>query len=392
MNRDDIKDKILKVPNTNILCELPTGVGKTKIALDFIKSKFLPDQQLSVLVVIPRLVLIDNWKDEFKKWDCADYLPYTEFVTYVSFPKKAGNYSIIVYDECHHLSERCREALTGFKAQYNLLLSATVGMNMRYELKDVFPNLYTCHITARTAISENILPDPKVYLIPLTLDNQKVSCEIIKNKSQKREIRIPYAKEAYYSKVKNMKIIIQCTQQQYYNHVTMLIEWYRRKMQIPAFKNRYLHACGERLKWLSNQKTEAVKYLLSLFNTQRTLTFCNSIKQTEELGEYCINSKNKESKEYIDKFNNGEIDHITSCEMLNEGVNLVDCKVGIYASLNSSDKLIIQKLGRLLRHPEPVIVIPYFKNTRDEEIVEKMMKDYNPKLVTTITNLNQLKV
>lgn len=73
-------------------------------------------------------------------------------------------------------------------------------------------------------------------------------------------------------------------------------------------------------------------------------------------------------------------------------MNLVDCRVGIYASLNSSDRMIKQKLGRLLRHKDPIIIIPYFKNTRDEEIVQEMCKDYNPDLVKTITNLTELKL
>lgn len=71
-------------------------------------------------------------------------------------------------------------------------------------------------------------------------------------------------------------------------------------------------------------------------------------------------------------------------------VNLVNCRVGVYATLNSSDRMIAQKLGRLLRHPDPILIIPYFKDTRDEEIVSKMVEDYNPELVTVVTNLNQL--
>lgn len=73
-------------------------------------------------------------------------------------------------------------------------------------------------------------------------------------------------------------------------------------------------------------------------------------------------------------------------------MNLVNCRVGVYAVLNSSERMIKQKLGRLLRHPDPVIIIPYFKGTRDEEIVGKMLEDYNPELVSTITNLTELKL
>ena len=157
-----------------------------------------------------------------------------------------------------------------------------------------------------------------------------------------------------------------------------------------AIKNLFLRRSGERLKWLSEQKTAYIKSLLDHLHKQRTLTFCNGIPQTEELGRYCINSKNKQSAENLERFNSGTVDHITACNMLDEGMNLVNCRVGIYAVLNSSERMIKQKLGRLLRHPEPVIIIPYYKGTREEELVGKMLEDYNPELVITITSLTEL--
>jgi superfamily II DNA or RNA helicase len=78
--------------------------------------------------------------------------------------------------------------------------------------------------------------------------------------------------------------------------------------------------------------------------------------------------------------------------MLDEGVNLTSCRVGIYAVLNSSERLIKQKLGRLLRHKDPIIIIPYYKYTRDEEIVKKMCENYNMDLVTTINDLSELQL
>ena len=395
MNRDDIRDQVLSATSHSILCELPTGVGKSKIALDYMDSKLkhLIDvhENLHILIVVPRLVLISNWESEFVKWGKANYLPYVEFVTYVSFPKKVGIYDMIIFDEAHHFSERCRDAFEDFLSSYTLLLSATVGRNMRYELKSLFADLEVFHITARTAIQEEILPDPKVYLIPLQLDNIRANYTIVKNKSQKVELRIPYSQRFAYSRIKNRRIVIECTQQQYYDDISSKIAWYKRKMFIEVFKNKFLQESGIRLKWLSEQKTGFVEILLENYlQDQRTLTFCNGISQTEELGKYCVNSKNKDSEENLEKFNKGKINHITACNMLDEGVNLTNCRVGVYATLNSSDRMITQKLGRLLRHPEPILIIPYFKNTRDEEIVGKMIEDYNPELVTTITNLNQL--
>lgn len=73
-------------------------------------------------------------------------------------------------------------------------------------------------------------------------------------------------------------------------------------------------------------------------------------------------------------------------------MNLVNCQVGIYANLNSSETIVKQRMGRLLRHPNPVIIVPYYKNTREEELVNKMMEDYNPELVTVISDIGQIKI
>jgi len=389
MTREEVGQEIVSLPNKYVLAELPTGFGKSKIALDFMSGRLSGEPK--ILVVIPRLVLIDNWKKEFAEWGYGEYLKYVEFVTYVSFPKKAGSWDFIIFDEVHHLSERCRGSLEYFDIHKAILLSATVGRDLKKELCILFPDLYIYRVSTKQAIQEEVLPDPKVYLIPLTLDNTHANYEIVKNKSQKITLEIPFSQKFRYAKVKNRRIVIKCTQKQYYDDMSSMIEWYKRKTFNETFKNLFLRRSGERLKWLSEQKSAHVKSLLDLLSSQRTLTFCNSIAQTEELGTCCINSKNaKQSRENLDMFNNGFIDHITACNMLDEGMNLVNCRVGVYAVLNSSERMIKQKLGRLLRHPDPIIIIPYYRGTRDEELVGKMLEDYNPELVKNITNLTEL--
>jgi superfamily II DNA or RNA helicase len=89
-------------------------------------------------------------------------------------------------------------------------------------------------------------------------------------------------------------------------------------------------------------------------------------------------------------FNNKKIKHITSVNMLNEGCNLTDCRIGIFVSINSSEILVKQKNGRLLRHKEPIIIIPYYINTREEELVKQMLENYNPELVSTMTKFEDI--
>lgn len=388
--REEVRNEILRTESPYILAELPTSFGKSKIALDVMADRC--DSNSAILVVVPRVVLKSNWKDEFKKWGYEDFLSQVTFTTYISFPKMADHYDFVIFDEVHHLSQRCQDSLEGFTIDRAILLSATVSRDMKNQLTECFTGLLSIKVKVKEATEEGILPDPRVFLIPLSLDNTYENQVIVRNKSKGNAVQISYNRRWDYTGIKNRQIIITCTQQQYYDDMRSMIAWCKRRMFNTTFKNMFLKRSGDRLKWLSEQKTAYVKSLLDLLHKERTLTFCNGIPQTEALGKYCINSKNKKSATFIENFNDGKIGHITACNMLDEGINLVDCRVGIYASLNSSDRMIKQKLGRLLRHKDPIIIIPYFKNTRDEEIVQEMCKDYNPDLVKTITNLTELKL
>ena len=395
MNRDSVNKEILELcdKHDNMLIELPTGFGKSKLALDILK-KCIVNLQQEVLIVVPRLVLIDTWKKEFEKWGMKKYLMSVTFVTYVSLPKKAGIWSMVIFDECHHLSERCREVLDSFTIGRSILLSATVKNSVKWDLKGTFQNLFSYKIHMKEAIDNEVLPDPKVFLIPLSLETKIPSESIWKNpKGKDPVIELPWASRWSGIRQKTYKVRIYCTEWQYYTDLTDQIDFWKRKYMVTrneAFKNKWLRLAGERLKWLSDKKVDIVSRILWLIRGHRTLTFCNSIEQTEELGSYCINSKNKNSTRILEAFNEGRINHITACNMLNEGMNLVNCQVGIYNNLNSSEIIVKQRLGRILRHESPVIVIPYYKETREQELVEKMLEDYNPELITVLDKYEDL--
>ena len=396
MNREEVRDSILNISTShkNILIELPTGYGKTKQALDIVKKHIKLGEK--ILIVIPRIVLINSWKEEIKKWKLEKYLSYVTFTTYVSLPKHADKWELIIFDECHHLSERCRESLTSFTINRSILLSATVKLSIKDELREVFDNLYCYKISMREAIDNEVLPDPTIYLLPLTLNNSIQTETIVKNpKGHTPAIITDWNNRWSYIKQKDRKVLIKCTERQYYSDLDSQIEWFKNKYMRSnndIFRNKWLRLAGERLKWLSNSKNKTVYNILKKLDKERTLTFCNSIEQTELLGSYCINSKNKNSLNILDKFNSGKINHITACNMLNEGMNLVNCRIGIYANLNSSETIVKQRLGRLLRHKNPIVIIPYFIDTREEELVNKMLEDYNEDLIKIITDINEIKL
>ena len=199
----------------------------------------------------------------------------------------------------------------------------------------------------------------------------------------------------YTYKCKRFGKEIITTQKGYYDSVSSLIEWYKNKFfnsRNERIKNLWLSTAGKRLKWCSEQKEALVLSLLDKFRNYKTLTFCSSIEQSERLGKYNITSKNKNSTEYLNMFNSNKIKHITACSILNEGVNLTNCRIGIFCNLNSSEIVVKQRVGRILRHKSPIIIIPYFKDTREEELVQKMMEEYSEDSIISVDNINNIKL
>lgn len=388
MTREEIQQEILTLKSNSILIEAATGVGKSLISILKIKDSISPDGR--ILVVIPRLILVENWKQEFIKWGYESLLPQVDFVTYYSYPTLEGrHYDAIIYDECHHLSERCRKSVPHISSNVNVLLSATVSRDLRDTFNKLFKGLLTYKVPVKSAMQSGIIPKPRIILIPIALNNSVPNCTYIIKPKATDFFTVNYAswfknKWNYFRSRSKKGVRIICTEKQYYNELSSDIELAKRRFQsMPnvRLKSIWLKKCNDRLKWLSDLKTFYVQSILRHLDNYRTLTFCNGIEQTETLGSHAINSKDKNASKTLADFNAGKINHITACNMLDEGINLADCQIAIFAHFNASERMQIQKIGRALRHPEPIIILPYFKGTREEEILTEMLEQYDKSLI-----------
>lgn len=388
MTREEILNTALQLHSNNICLEMATGTGKTLVALSIVKERLKDKLVKSILIVIPKNVLEKEWLKEIHKWEMDELIPFITFSTYVSFPKhNINDFDAVIYDEAQHITDRCIEAIPSVNTPINVLLSATIKRAHKMKLNRTFYNLHTLKVDIKDAVDNGILPDPTVLLIPLRLDKTKPKEVYIKRKSCKKTVVCEYKNRWQYLKDKTMQVQIWCTEYEYYemlesdfvqatNHCR---ETWKRQLAI------------QRLKWLSKIKTDTTKRILEILKDERTLTFCNSIEQCEELGDYPIHSGKKELLENLEKFNSGEINHITSVRMLDEGMNAVDLRIGVYGNINASDIITKQRAGRILRHRNPIIIIPFYQGTREEEIVEKIKSDFNPDKIHTINYLNQIK-
>lgn len=381
--RQSLEEQILSTPKHHILLEAGTGVGKSKLAILKMAQLFNPSSRF--LIVIPRKVLIKNWQAEFIKWHHAEMLFHITFVTYVSFPKMVGSWSLICFDEAHHLSARCREAFPYFHFSYGLYLSATLKREVTDFLYSSFhaSQIERIKVSTRRAIEAEVLPDPQILLLPLHLDGEHQNLTYVKKKPHRGEkaLLIPYEQKWQYRSYKGA-LSYRCTEQQYYNEMSGLIEWYKGKSTHPTMRNMWLHKCGERLQWLSLHKLPLTLKIIPLLHS-RFLVFCNTIEESKAFSIPAVNSK--VGSENLQRFNAGEINSLVAVNMLNEGINVSDCKIGLFNAINASETYQIQKIGRILRHSSPIIIIPYFKDTREEEIVQKWMQGYNPALIHHIT-------
>ena len=394
MTREQITNDCLAAIDSSkcLLALLSTGIGKTRITIDCINKicdKVFSNEndRTDVLIVVDKKVHIQNWKDEFKKWGGVR-TDNVVFCCYASLHKYAGScWDVVVLDECHHVGSETRlNALSTINIAYNLIgLSATVSRELRAWFKRKYrTTIVSC--TTQDAVNSGILPDPIIYLMPLVLDNQHVTELYEINKKDSSEPVLGQYKDLWILKRRGKHALIRCTKRQYLNELDGLVQFYKKKAMGGniIMKNLWLRACGERLTYLANAKNQQVQAILSKLKNYRTITFCTSIAQSEVLGKNCIHSKNKSAQETLNTFNAGKIKHITACHMLNEGVNLTNCKYGIFANINASETIQIQRVGRSLRHKEPVLIIPFFRNTREEELVRKWMENYNKNLIKVI--------
>lgn len=397
MTREQITNSCLAAIDSSkcLLTLLSTGVGKTKITIDCINKICgrVSSNNITTLIVVDKKVHIQNWKREFTKWGGIK-AQTVKFCCYASLHKYSNSvWNIVVLDECHHIgSERRLEALKTITINNNIIgLSATVSK----ELQTWFKRQYKTKIVScstQEAIQNDILPDPTIYLIPLVLDNQYATELYELNKKDPSPAIYGEYRNLWAYKKSKKHVYIRCTKRQYLNELNSLVEFYKKKAMggNMAMKNMWLRACSDRLNFLANAKNKQVLAILDKLKYYRTITFCASIEQSVILGKNCIHSKNKAAQATLDSFNSNKIKHITACHMLNEGVNLNNCRYGIFANINASETIQVQRVGRSLRHKEPILIIPFFRDTREEELVRKWMENYNKDLIKIIYKLEDL--
>lgn len=398
MTREEIYQQCVeKIAKTNcLLLESATGTGKSKISIDLVNYLlaslwYRNKEEVNILLLVAKRVHKQTWKEEIEKWGGINH-PTAHINICMECYESLKNHcrerwDIVLADEVHHIGSDVRlDLLKTVRFGYFIGLSATIPV----KLKQLFRYRYHADVVSCDiieAINDEILPEPQILLFPLMLDNRKPTetWEFFKEApgpvvhAEYREIR----KYKYNRKVHS---IILMTQKQKCMEFDALIDFFKRNNRDKAM----LYMAGKRLEFLAYCKNQIVSDILRKLDKKRTITFCKTIEQSEILGKNCIHSQNKKADDLYERFNSKRINHITAVNILNENANLVDCQYGIFANISSSSIVQAQRTGRLLRHKEPVIIIPYYKGTREDEIVAKMLEGFNKEFIKEIHSIQEI--
>jgi superfamily II DNA or RNA helicase len=356
LNKDNIQTQALDVIKNYIRCgvNISMGVGKTRLALKhylYINSQVLPDDPITkVLVVIPKLSVIESWKKEM------DFLNINkdnfEFTTYLSLIKKEPeDYMAVYLDECHNLLSKHIGFLGNFRG-WILGMTGTPPVrtsSIKYKLVNSFcPIVY--NYTVDKATDDSILNDYKIYIHKLELSPH--------NNLTKKKRDGGFWKS---SEVKD------------YNYHT-------RKVSSSSGKAKQF-ASIMRMKAMMDYTTKEV-YVRRMLNKikDKVIVFANTQKQADKLCKHSFHSKNKSSEENFQLFCDGRIDQLSCVLQLSEGVNIPNLKQGIIMHAYGNERKTAQRIGRLLRlNPDETAIchILCYKNTVDEKWIGDALKSFD---------------
>ncbi|MCW4013263.1 MAG: DEAD/DEAH box helicase [Candidatus Bathyarchaeota archaeon] len=326
---------------------LPTGSGKTVLAV-----KAIEEQQCSTLVVVPTIVLVEQWRQVLQQafntpvgalgGGQEDIEPIT-VSTYDSARLRAhklGNvFKLIIFDEVHHLtSPSNRRIAERYLAPKRLGLTATLQkaeapLMILEEL--VGPTVYELGVTD---LAGSHLADFTVKTIRLPLSG-----------AEQYEYNRQYDIYRDYLKSRNIQIR---SPRDYLNFV-------KRSGRDPEAR-RALTARNAAMDIAlnSSSKIAYLKQLLKSNPTEKTLIFTSHNKLVYTLSKELLvpaithQTPQEEREEILSRFHSGDYKRVLTSRVLDEGVDVPDASMAVILSGSGSNRQFVQRLGRILR-PSP---------------------------------------
>jgi superfamily II DNA or RNA helicase len=376
--REKVQNEAIQavVNNNGGMVAMATGSGKSRVAVEVAKYYFNPEHDYHAALLVPTEKLRDeNWKEEFEKWEARNIWKHTERLCYASASKIGGNeYPIAILDEGHNITELASEFFLDNNVKRTVLLTATppndpvkVEILRRLSIKLVY------ELTLDQAVRLGFVAPYKITVITVPLDNAT------KN--------IPGGNKA------NPFMTTEAACYAYWNKRVQACFG----DQTPQGKAKMKFAILGRMQFIYKipSKTQVIKFLLDkvIPKEDRTLIFCGNIEQAEQVCPTFYHSKS--SSVAYDAFKNEEINRLSCVKAINEGHNFPGVDSGIIGQLNSKEKDLVQRIGRLIRFRpghEAHLYIVVSESTQDEKWLENAIENLDQSKVEYIrfSNFKQL--
>lgn len=335
-----------------------TGVGKTFAAILAIEHFTDRYSEEKVLIVCPTLMVVENFKNEFKKFKKQKLLKKCKFICYASISKEKESYSLVVLDEIHHVTSDLRMTFFNVRKYKAVLgLSASLTPKQRLLLSGVAP--IVDKLSLEDVIEEGFVANYTVINIPVEL-----------TPGEKAD----------------------------YDKYTETIAWSKNKYGSNAWN--YINKRASLL-YTAAEKMRLTKKIVDLFPNQYGIIF--SLKRTyadkiaSSLGSICTSIHSGHSKKQknakLKRFGDGRtrLRLISTAKILDEGVTLPRLSYAIQVARYSKERQFLQNLGRLVRpdikDKHAIIIRIYVKDTVEESWVSYSQQGFN---VINVNNYAQL--
>lgn len=354
---------------------LPTGSGKTYVALEIIKVLSVP-----TLVVVPTLDLLDQWKDKlsiFGDWvgefsgRIKEIKPITVATydsAYLNAEVLGNKFLLLIFDEVHHLpSESYKQIAEMNAALYRLGLTAT------FEREDGLHRLLPELVGGKVfeLKPENLAGK---HLANYTI--KKIYVPLSEEEKRKYDEKAKIFKEY----IKRKKIVVRSIED--FNKIVMATGYDPKAYEA-------LRAWDEARKIAFNSKNKILKLreLLERHRGEKIIIFTRHNELVYKISKLFFipaityRTPKDERVAILDGFRKGKFKAIVSSQVLDEGIDIPDASVGIIMSGSGSVREYVQRLGRILRPSKDRAILYELvsRETSEVGIAKRRMGNRNEK-------------
>ncbi len=351
---------------------LPTGSGKTLLG-----AQAIAETGLRTLVVVPTIDLLGQWRRALSRaltlseerigivgGGERSIEPIT-IITYDSaalHPRVLNQFGLLIFDECHHLpAPSYRQIAEGAFTPLRLGLSATPERaDQEHRALDVLIGLEVYRREPEQLASARYLAQYDVERIGAAL-------------APSDRARYEAARATYRDFVRRRRLNIQSPQD------------FQRKILWASARDpeaRTAMLAWREARGLALNAPAKLAILGDLFarhRDERVLVFSEFNALVEEVSQrFCMPSIThktpaEERRAILDRFRAGGYTKLVSGRVLNEGVDIPDCRVAVIVSGNATRREYVQRLGRILRPKDSRAVLYELvtEETTEEHVAER---------------------